>query len=199
MTTAKQPGCGRLFYLMGPSGAGKDSLLDACQGRMVSGHRLRIAPRYITRNVGAGGEDHIAVTPELFDQQLEQDRFALHWQANGRFYGIGIEVDQWLAAGDIVLVNGSRAHLEKALSRYPDVLVPVLISIDPHTQRQRLLARGRESATEIEARVERSRRLQSKLRARFVTIHNDSTLAHATEQLLGVINDHLPDRALVNG
>lgn len=199
MTTAIRHDSGRLFYLMGPSGAGKDSLLEACRGRRLAGHSLRTAPRHITRDGGAGGEDHIAVTPEVFHQQLDEGRFALHWRANGRHYGIGIEVDQWLAAGDLVLVNGSRAHLEQALSRYPDVLVPVLVCIDPDNQRQRLLDRGRETAAEIEARVERSRRLQSELEERFVTIHNNGTLAHATQQLLAVVNDHLPDRALVNG
>lgn len=199
MTTANRHDSGRLFYLMGPSGAGKDSLLEACRGRRVAGHRLRTATRHITRDGGAGGEDHIAVTPEAFHRQLEEGRFALHWRANGQHYGIGTEVDHWLAAGDIVLMNGSRAHLHKALNRYPDVLVPVLICIDPDNQRQRLLNRGRETAAEIEARVERSQRLQAELEERFVTVHNNGTLAHATVQLLAVINDHLPDRALVNG
>ncbi|GGY68931.1 phosphonate metabolism protein/1,5-bisphosphokinase (PRPP-forming) PhnN [Marinobacter zhanjiangensis] len=194
MTTGTRQDRGRLFYLMGPSGAGKDSLLDACRNQRVSGQRLRTAPRYITRHEGAGGEDHIAVTPGDFHQQLEHGRFALHWLANGRHYGIGIEVDRWLAAGDVVLMNGSRAHLEQALGRYRELLVPVLICVDPEKQRQRLVDRGRETAAEIEARVERARRLQSELESRFVTIHNNGTLSGATEQLLAIIRDHLPER-----
>lgn len=198
MTTAIRHDSGRLFYLMGPSGAGKDSLLDACRGRRVSGYRLRIAPRHITRDEDSGGEDHIAVSPDAFHRQLEEGRFALHWRANGRDYGVGTEMDEWLAAGDVVLVNGSRAHLEQALNRYPNLLVPVLICVDPEHQRQRLQNRGRETAAEIDARVARSRRLQAELEDRFVTIHNDGTLAHATEQLLAVINAHLPETVLVN-
>ncbi|MFC4259484.1 phosphonate metabolism protein/1,5-bisphosphokinase (PRPP-forming) PhnN [Marinobacter lacisalsi] len=200
MTAAKQQDSGgRLFYLMGPSGAGKDSLLDACRGRRVAGHRLRIAPRYITRQEDSVGEDHIALTPEAFRQYRDSGRFALHWQANGQHYGIGTEVDQWLADGDVVLVNGSRARLDQALERYADLVVPVLICVDPENQRQRLLNRGRETPAEIDARIERSRRLQSDMEDRFITIRNDGTLAYATHQLLAVINNQLSDRVLVSG
>lgn len=187
---------GRLFYLMGPSGAGKDSLLDACRGRQVAGHDLRIAARHITRRAGSGGEDHIALTPDAFRQQRDDGRFALHWQANNRHYGIGVEIDQWLAAGDMVLVNGSRAHLDEARARYGRQLVPVLLYVDPDQQRRRLLERGRETTEEIDRRIERSRRLQAELGQRFATIRNDGTLGHATDQLLAIIRDHLPDEAL---
>lgn len=176
---------------MGPSGAGKDSLLDACRGQDVSGRRLRIAPRHITRRAGSVGEDHIALTPAAFRVQMDNGDFALHWHANGRRYGISIAVDEWLANGDPVLVNGSRAHLDEALAKYGDRLVPILVCVDLHRQRQRLLDRGRESADEIDARIERSRRLQARLEHRFATINNDGSLTHATRQLLAIIDHHL--------
>lgn len=198
MKTRMQERRGRLFYLMGPSGAGKDSLLAACRDQRVSGHRLRAAPRYITRHADSGGEDHIALTPRAFRQQLDNGRFALHWHANDRSYGIGVEVDQWLADGDMVLVNGSRAYLDEAWSRYGDQMVPVLICVEPEHQRQRLLRRGRETTVEIDARIERSRQLQAGLGRRFASIHNNSTLDHAAEQLLTVIGNHLPDPVLAD-
>lgn len=195
MADRRRPDQGRLFYLMGPSGAGKDSLLDACRGESVAGSPLRIAPRHITRGASSGGEDHIALTPEAFEQQVAEGRFALHWRANGRGYGIGIEINDWLQAGEAVLINGSRGHLEEARARYGDLLVPVLVCVDPRQQRQRLLARGRESAAEIEARIERSLRLQAELGNRFATIHNNGSLAHAVSELLATVRAYLPDPA----
>ena len=195
MADRRHPDQGRLFYLMGPSGAGKDSLLDACRGEAVAGHTLRIAPRHITRGAHSGGEDHIALTPEAFNQQVAARRFALYWRANGRGYGIGKEIDDWLRAGEAVLVNGSRGHLDEARARYGHRLVPVLVCVDPRQQRQRLLARGRESAAEIEARIERSLRLQAELENRFATIHNNGSLAHAVSELLATVRAYLPDRA----
>ena len=199
MATAIQPDRGCLFYLMGPSGAGKDTLLDACRGQEVSGRHLRIAPRYITRRAGSGGEDHIALTPAVFRVRVDNGDFALHWRANGRCYGIGVEVDRWLANGDPVLVNGSRAHLDEALTQYGDSLVPIMVCVDFDRQRQRLLDRGRETIEEIDARIARSRRLQARLEHRFATIHNDGSLTHATRQLLAIIDHHLTGQALVSG
>lgn len=65
----------------------------------------------------------------------------MHWRANGLDYGIPRQVDQWLAAGRAVLVNGSRAYLPEARQRYPDLLA-VLVEVKPEVLRQRLLARG---------------------------------------------------------
>lgn len=45
--------------------------------------------------------------------------FALSWQANGLSYGIPREIDDWLAAGEDVLVNGSRGHLAQTRLRNP--------------------------------------------------------------------------------
>lgn len=198
MTTASQQNGGRLFYLMGPSGAGKDSLLDACRGQRVAGHWLQVAPRHITRRSEAGGENHIALTPAAFQQSLDDGLFALHWQANGRLYGIGIEIDHWLAAGDAVLVNGSRAYLDEARARYGNVLVPVMVCVAPGIQRQRLLERGRETPEEIEARIERSIRLQDQLGDELATVQNDGTLADATARLKDLILRHLPETELLN-
>ncbi|MFW5824025.1 MAG: phosphonate metabolism protein/1,5-bisphosphokinase (PRPP-forming) PhnN [Marinobacter sp.] len=187
---------GRLFYLMGPSGAGKDSLLDACRGARVNHRPLLVATRYITREAGVGGEAHVAMSPEAFLQHQTAGRFALHWRANGRHYGISTDIDYWLARGDTVLVNGSRAHLDQAMARYQELLVPVLVYVDPHQQRQRLLARGREAPDEIERRIERSRQLQAELMDRCATVDNSDSLNRATEQLLGLIRQYQAETVL---
>jgi len=146
---------GRLIYLMGPSGSGKDSLLDAARERLAERDCV-IVRRVITRSAEAVGEDAIGVTPAEFDQQEAAGGFALSWRANGLAYGIPRQIDDWLAAGQDVLVNGSRAYLPEARQRYPELLA-VLLQVDEAVLRQRLLARGRESAEQIEARLARNR------------------------------------------
>lgn len=149
---------GRLIYLMGPSGSGKDSLLNAARERLVE-RGCVIARRVITRSAEAVGEDAIGVSPAEFDQQEAAGAFALSWRANGLAYGIPRQIDDWLAAGQDVLVNGSRGYLPKARERYPELLA-ILLQVDEAALRQRLQARGRESAEQIEARLARSRELQ---------------------------------------
>ncbi|MHA6494598.1 phosphonate metabolism protein/1,5-bisphosphokinase (PRPP-forming) PhnN [Pseudomonas borbori] len=149
---------GRLIYLMGPSGSGKDSLLNAARARLAERGCL-IARRVITRSAEAVGEDAIGVSTAEFDQQEAAGAFALSWRANGLAYGIPSQIDDWLAAGQDVLVNGSRGHLAQARQRYPELLA-ILLQVDEAALRQRLQARGRESAEQIEARLARSRELQ---------------------------------------
>lgn len=145
---------GRLIYLIGPSGSGKDSLLDAAREPMAA-RGCRIVRRVITRSAEAKGEAAQAVSVEEFNRMQAQGAFALSWFANGLHYGIPKEIDLWLSEGHDVLINGSRGHLPQARERYPDLLV-VLLSVDQAVLRERLLSRGRESAQEVEARLSRN-------------------------------------------
>ena len=148
---------GRLIYLMGPSGSGKDSVLDAARAALQQ-RGVEVARRVITRSAEARGEDAVAVTPERFLEMKTQGAFALDWAANGLSYGIPREVDDWLHGGKSVLVNGSREYLPIAARMYPGLL-PVMLIVSTPVLRERLRRRGREGMEEIEARLERNERL----------------------------------------
>jgi len=145
---------GKLIYLMGPSGSGKDSLLQAADERLRA-NGCRIARRVITRSAESVGEEATGVTPEEFTRMEQQGAFALHWHANGLSYGIPRQIDDWLAEGHDVLINGSREYLAVARQRYPDLLALLLV-VQPSILRQRLVARGRESTAQIDARLSRN-------------------------------------------
>lgn len=130
---------GKLIWLVGPSGSGKDSLLAALRQREHP--QLLVAHRYITRPFNAGSENHIALSEHEFFTRAEQHLFALSWHANNTYYGIGVEIDLWLHAGFDVVANGSRAHLALARERYGEVLVPI---VSP--SRRRCCASGWSSA-----------------------------------------------------
>lgn len=146
----------RLFYLIGASGCGKDTLLDYCRAHLRPDDGVHIARRCITRPAMTGGEVHIALTVAEFEQRRSAGCFALHWQANGLCYGIDREIDEWLGRGWHVLVNGSRGHLEHATQRYAQRLIPVEVRVAAATLRARLLARARENPAQIQARLQRT-------------------------------------------
>ena len=127
---------GKLIWLMGPSGSGKDSLL--AELRLREQTQLLVAHRYITRDASAGSENHIALSEREFFTRAGQNLLALSWHANGLYYGVGIEIDLWLHAGFDVVVNGSRAHLPQARARYQSALLPVCLQVSPEILRQRL-------------------------------------------------------------
>lgn len=179
---------GRLIYLMGPSGAGKDSLLDA--GRVpLAARGCQIVRRVITRSAEALGEDAAAVSTAEFEERERAGAFAMSWRANGLAYGIPRQIDDWLTAGQDVLVNGSRAYLAQAQQRYPDLLA-LLLTVDLAVLRERLLARGRETLAEIEVRLARNAQFASGVMAetgRLQLLDNSGRLEQTVAELIGLI------------
>lgn len=176
---------GRLIYLMGPSGAGKDAIIDAAR-EPLRARGCEVARRVITRSAEAVGEEAVGVSKWEFQLRQRRGEFALSWRANGLDYGIPIEIDRCLAAGRHVIVNGSRGHLSVALKRYP-ALVPVLLEVEDHVLRERLLKRGRESLVEIEARLRRNEVFAAEGVIGGIAVHrldNSGELAATVERLL---------------
>ncbi len=176
---------GRLIYVIGASGSGKDSLMRYARERLAGDPACQFAHRYITRPPDAGGENHVALTAEEFETRRKTGLFAMHWRSHGLDYGIGIEINQWLGKGVTVVVNGSREYLPEASAQYRELL-PVWIEVDPEVLRERLLARGRESFADIEERLARHRLLQGAHRAG-KRVYNNGALEMAGEQLIGFI------------
>lgn len=177
----------RLVYFMGPSGAGKDSLLDWLRARLPAAPGVHWAQRTISRSAAPGGEAHESVSPQAFAALRSAQAFALHWQANGLDYGVRhAQLTPPLAAGQWVLLNGSRAHLSAALARFPQLLA-VHITASPALLRQRLLARGRESAEAIDARVQRALRFAPPSGSAGIELHNDCALDEAGQRLLSAL------------
>ncbi|CRL51090.1 phosphonate metabolism protein/1,5-bisphosphokinase (PRPP-forming) PhnN [Pseudomonas sp. P154a] len=183
---------GRLIYMMGPSGSGKDSLIEAAR-KPLQLMNCEVVRRVITRSAESVGEDAVGVSREEFRHLKDAGDFALSWQANGLDYGIPIQIDQWLKEGRHVLVNGSRAHLAEALQRYPD-LIPVLLTVKDEVLRERLVRRGRESLADIEDRLHRN----TQFAADNMPVHrldNSGELAVTVAHLLDLLKfNAAPDR-----
>lgn len=173
---------GKLIYLMGPSGSGKDSILSRLRKQLHSQSRLIIAHRYITRHWQSGGENHIELSDAEYELRKSLNLFSMHWKANQNKYAIGCEVDAWLEANHSVIVNGSRSYLDKARSRYQDKLVPILVMTHESTLRSRLIARGREDEATIALRIQRARDYQTQISEPLHILDNNGTLVEAVQQ-----------------
>jgi len=172
---------GTLFYVIGPSGSGKDSLINYARRKNVDG-RILFAHRYITRPTG-GHENHVVLSDAEFARRSALGFFALEWASHSLHYGIGVEIDLWLATGSSVVVNGSRSYLATALKRYPELRI-IVIDTEPAILKARLTARGREGSSEIEKRITINRSWRPPAGAHFVTIDNSGDLPAAGERIL---------------
>lgn len=136
-----------LVLVVGPSGAGKDTLLEGARKALPE---VRFVRRVITRPAAAGGEDHDAVSESDFSQRS----FALQWAAHGLRYGIPADIADDLARGGVVIANVSRGAIAEAASRFPVHVIEVTAS--PEVLAHRLSARGRETPADVAARLARS-------------------------------------------
>ena len=122
------------------------------------------------------GTIYMGITQADFERDCGAGRFALSWRGNGLGYGVGMEIDLWLAFGRHVILNGSRDYLSNAAMCYPSLL-PVLIAIDPAVLRQRLAARGRLARRGIGPRgAHRPRGADRRERGAFVVSDRESVL-----------------------
>jgi ribose 1,5-bisphosphokinase len=180
----------QLFYVVGASGVGKDSLMNYARTHINGSQPLLFAHRYITRAAKEGNENHIYISPEEFILRRDKDLFALHWESHGLHYGIGREIDTWMDKGFSVVVNGSRQYLPLAAECYPH-LVTVVIEADPEVIRQRLQHRGRETAVEIQQRIQRQPAMTAA--AGYIGIRNDGPLEEAGNALIAAFAASYPD------
>jgi len=172
----------RLVYVVGPSGAGKDSLLAWLAQRLGPDSGVAFARRTITRAVQADGEQHESIDVAGFARLQEAGAFGLAWEANGLRYGVRRAALPPHVEAAQVIVNGSRAYLAEASYRFPGMTV-VHVTASVATLRQRLLARGRESTEMVESRVRRALDAHLPAGPGVIEIRNDHTLAQAGEAL----------------
>lgn len=182
------------MLVVGPSGAGKDTLMDAARARLG---QCRFARRLITRPAMVGAEDHDSCSPAEFEAAVAQGDVALHWQAHGLSYGIPAAALAGVGQGEVVIANVSRGVIAQAEALGARVVV-VNITAPPDVLAKRLAARGRESEADIAARLKRDAPLRTS-RAELMTICNDRTVAEGADELTRVIAALLPHRALSSG
>lgn len=173
-----------LVYVMGPSGAGKDTLIAYARSR-VDPARIVFAHRYITRPADGSGENHVALSAAEFAARRAAGLFALSWESHGFAYALGAELDLWRERGAIVVASGARGAWPQAVQRYPDAL-GVLVDAPAEIRAQRLAARSREDEAAIRGRLLREVPL-SEQAERVLRLHNSGPIARAGDAFVRLL------------
>jgi ribose 1,5-bisphosphokinase len=154
MTAPFGPGC--LALVVGPSGAGKDTLLAIAARRLAAERRVVFGRRIVTRAADST-EDHDTMSPEAFETAVACGAFVLAWRAHGLGYGVPREAARRVEAGETVVYNASRATVEAARGQFADVRV-IYVTAPPEVLASRLAARGRDG--DIGARLARGEAIE---------------------------------------
>jgi ribose 1,5-bisphosphokinase len=154
MTAAIGPGA--LVVVVGPSGAGKDTLIAMARALCAQDSQIDpriVFPRRIVTRPASVAEDHDSVSLSQFDAAIGQGAYAFWWEAHGLKYALSAAIDTELRAGKTVVCNVSRAVVSALRERYESVTV-VLVTAPKDVLLARLAARGRES--DVTERLDRA-------------------------------------------
>jgi ribose 1,5-bisphosphokinase len=183
--TAGRIGPGRLVLVVGPSGAGKDTLLRLAQAACIDDHNVVFPRRVVTRESSAD-EDNIAMSPDDFRRAREHGDFAVYWEAHGHSYALPLAINDDIRVGRAVVANVSRTVIGALRQAYANVIV-VAITAPPDVLAQRLAARARHSDGNIADRLTRS--VDDASAHADVTILNAGSADYHSRHLLRVIRN----------
>jgi ribose 1,5-bisphosphokinase len=184
MTAEPRIGPGRLVLVVGPSGVGKDTIIDRAKAARAD-HPNVVFPRRIVTRKASTAEDHDTLDDAAFDRGIGDGAFAFWWQAHGLKYAIPASVNDDLRAGRAVICNVSRAVVDDVRERYANVSV-ALITAPPDVLAQRLEGRSRASDGPLEQRIKRNDAFVG-FRADH-TIDNTGAPENAVQKLLAIID-----------
>jgi ribose 1,5-bisphosphokinase len=176
-------GPGRLVLVVGPSGAGKDTLLRLARAACIEDHDVVFPRRVVTRESSVD-EDNIAVSSDEFRRARDHGDFAVQWEAHGHSYALPLGLNDDIRAGRTVVANVSRTVIGALRQIYANVVV-VAITAPPDVLAQRLAARARHSDGNIAERLTRS--VDDASAQADVTILNAGSAEYHGRQLLRVI------------
>jgi len=184
-----QPVC---LALVGPSGSGKDSVLEKLRSR----HRFHLVVTATTRPPRPNevdGRDYMFVSRERFLEWQAQGQLLEHAEIYGEWFGVPrAQVSEALASGlDVVLrINHVGAAAVRAAGPPGGRLVVVVLQAESEVQlARRLVARGTESLEQIAGRLRQAQRDGPHMlrMADYVLVNREGGLEQCAAQLEAIM------------
>lgn len=176
---------GAFIAVVGPSGAGKDSVMDYARAVLEKDPYIEFIRRIVTRPAQAGSEEHDTMSVEEFEQAQKEGAFSLIWRAHGLLYGLPADIDAKISAGKIIIANVSRRVLAQIEDKY-EISAFINITAQPEILAKRLAMRGRETEEDIAKRLSREVPI-SAAKATLIEIDNSGHLEDAGEAFVEAV------------
>ena len=158
MNDAKSPPRGRLFVVSGPSGVGKDTILDRFELAMPDVLRVVTATTRTPRDGERHGQHYLFYPAAEFSRLVERGAFLEHALVNGNLYGTPrFWVEEHLAQGKDVLLKIDVQGGKTVKSAMPEAVLVFLLPPSVEELERRLRGRGTESEEQIALRLRDAR------------------------------------------
>lgn len=154
MSIIKQKEKGLLIVVSGPSGAGKDTIINEVIKRNNINAWVSISmTSRLPRGKEENGKDYFFVTKEEFEDNIKKGNFLEYAEYNGNYYGTPKhKIDEYLNKGiDVILIIEIQGALQiKEL--IPEALFIFIMPPSMEELKERLIARGTDTNDKIISR-----------------------------------------------
>ena len=149
---------GMLILFSGPSGVGKDTVLDVVLNK---NKELQKSISLTTRNIRENetdGKDYYFITVPKFHEMIENGEVLEYAQYGSNIYGTPkAPVDKWLSEGKTVILKIEVQGAKNIKEMYPDSVGIFLLPPSMEVLEKRLRSRGTEDEEDIQRRLEIAR------------------------------------------
>lgn len=148
---------GHLYVISAPSGAGKTSLVAALLKKI---DRLEVSVSHTTRTARSGEENGVNyhfVDKPAFQALIDQGAFFEHAKVFGNYYGTSrLAINARLEAGIDVILEIDWQGAGQVRKQMPEAIGIFILPPSLQALRERLNARGQDSADVIEGRMQQA-------------------------------------------
>lgn len=178
---------GMLVLFSGPSGVGKDTVLDII---LDKDEKLQRSVSLTTREKRCGevdGKDYYFVTKDEFHTMIQNGQVLEYAQYGENIYGTPkAPVDKWLKEGKTVILKIEVKGAQKIREIYPDAVSIFLMPPSMKVLEERIRIRGTEDEADIERRLEIAKNEVMRSADYDFVVVNDN-LETASNNVLGII------------
>jgi len=170
---------GTLYLIVGPTGSGKEALIDAV---LETRPEIRRAPLIVSAEKSRNACVVGAISSDAFLRFMRLGSFALQWDSDGTRYGLTHDATRQLRDGQSLILCCDSFVIERARAMYPDVQA-IYITARMDILRRRLASMGFGSDTDIDMHLAQNERLRPR-GAGIVTVDTSDSIAAGAQSLM---------------
>ena len=178
-----------LIVISGPSGVGKDAVIQCMRQRDLPIHFVVTATSRPSRPDEQHGVNYIFVSTEKFEEMIQQGELLEYAIVYDQYKGIPkAQVRQAFASGKDVVLRVDVQGAATLRRLYPDALLIFLTTQSEHELKNRLLARGEMAPEQLELRMATARQeLEAIQDFDYVIVNRDAELDETVNIIHAII------------
>lgn len=178
-----------LIVISGPSGAGKDTIVQRMKQRGMPFHFVVTATTRPRREGEVHGRDYFFVSKEEFARMIEQDELIEYAIVYGDYKGIPKQqVREALASGKDVVMRIDVQGAETVRKLAPNAILIFMTVDNEHELERRLRERKTETAEELALRIATARKELQRVEAfDYVVVNADDHIDQAVDTIQAII------------